>query len=96
MNTRFANGVQKPIFFANGYHVPIPKKTRVVAATRVSNEDWKTALAHKQRSFGKGEQGTLVDIVVNFYGSYALVDFDGVNYSTYVKWSDLEYLENGQ
>ena len=39
--------------------------------TDVSNEDWKTALAHKQRNLMKGEKVEIVDTDYrNFYGSY--------------------------
>ena len=42
-----------------------------VMNTDASNEDWKTALAHNQRNFMKGEKVEIIDTdYQNFYGSY--------------------------
>lgn len=57
--------------FANGRFVIVPKTPCRVEATRsIANEDWKTALAHKQRRIEIGEQGALLDVVQNFYGVF--------------------------
>jgi hypothetical protein len=84
--------VKETYRFNNGEHTIEPGKTRVSAVRVISNEDWKTAMAHGQRSFEVGEQATLSDAIVNFYGSYARVQFDNVDFSVYVKWSDLNWV----
>jgi hypothetical protein len=78
--------------FANGPHSVEPGKTRIEAAGILWNEDWKTATAHNQRKIQKGEQGTLDEPIINFYGSFARVKFDDVGFQMYVKWSDINFL----
>ncbi len=79
--------------FQNGRFAIEPGKTRVQAAKTIYNEDYKTAMAHNQRAIEPGERGTLNNALLNFYGSYADVSFDDVNFGVYVKWSDLIFLE---
>jgi uncharacterized protein YgiM (DUF1202 family) len=38
--------------------------------TDAMSEDWKTAIAHNQRSLKKGEEVEILETVRNFYGTF--------------------------
>lgn len=82
-------------FFANGRFLIVPKTVyRVAAFHPIRNEDWKTALARKQRTIEVGEQGSLLDVVQNYFGVWAYVRFDNIDFNAYAAFSNLNYLGN--
>lgn len=86
----------KPITikFANGTFVWEGKPLRIQADVTISNEDWKTAFAQKQRAIEDGEFGYLSDVVPNLYGVWARVQFDDVEYSIYTTFDKLRAFVN--
>lgn len=79
--------------FENGEWVIESGKTyRVEAAKAIHNEDWKTAAARGQRGIQPGEQGTLKEMMNNFYGRWAYVKFDDVDFILYCPASSLKVL----
>jgi hypothetical protein len=76
--------------FANGpQNLRDRAQYRVTAVAEIHNEDWKTALAHEQRSIKPGETGTLESINNNFYGSWAYVRFDEADFGVYCAFDKL-------
>lgn len=53
----------------------ILKKKGIMTQAAMS-EDWKTALAHKQRSLKEGEKVEILDITRNLYGEFYKVRAD--------------------
>lgn len=84
-----------PILFANGSHIIDSTHTHhvVEAAKEVVNEDWKTALAHGQPAVQQGTRGLMTEVVFNFYGRWARVVFEDRDYSIYVDFARLNYIE---
>lgn len=62
------------------------------AAEDIHNEDWKTALAHKQKPIATGARGVGV-LIFNFYGKFVRIDFEGYDYGVYAPLSSLNYIE---
>lgn len=82
------------IDFANGEHaVEGDTVYRVEAVGVIQNEDWKTAIALGQRSIQPGEKGDFLGITDNFYGRWARVQFDEVDFALYCQFKCLNLLE---
>lgn len=81
------------IAFHNGKFVWTGKPLRVEAVEQISNEDWKTALAFGQRQIKPGETGYVEDVIQNFYGFWAYVQFDEVDFRVYASFDKLKVIE---
>jgi hypothetical protein len=64
---------------------------RVEATKDTWNENWRTALVRKQGPMKKGEQGKILSVCVNFYGTYVLVEADD-GQRRYLSGNDLKAL----
>ena len=61
---------------------------KYIAKKELIDQDWKTQLAKGYSNIPEGAECEFIKKINNFYGTYALVNYNGNNY--YVHFQDIE------